>query len=424
MIRMLSHPSKRKRLKAAALLKKTGETEAFSSPDESEKINLAIHTDYSFSPYSPSLAAYMACKNGLALAGISDHDTLSGAEEFKKATAIFGTEATYGVQLRVRVNFGKPIKLNNFYENNLAFVSIRGIPYPSIKKLNKKLGGVRAARLARDREMTERLNARIKKFGMSVDFEKDVLKNSCYKDGGTVTERHILYAFAKQIVQKYPTAEEIKTFLKEGVNVNTDSRFDLYLSDVKSSYFAYDLVDCIKNEIRFFYVPASDAIELAEAVSLAKEFGGLVTYSYLGNSVRNIDGEEKVFPMEDGNAEEIISFLASSGVDGIECVMPNMTDERLEIIDGLAEKYGMFVLPCCDINSPRQKFDATAFGFTENEDRKKKYIRNLWAVAGHAKSCECSLGDGLNGEKSVQNNPSLEDRLTLYAEIGKLNTKV
>gem|GEM_PF-6174319 len=84
MIRMLSHPSKRKRLKAAALLKKTGETETFSSPDESEKINLAIHTDYSFSPYSPSLAAYMACKNGIY--------ALDGNEAVKKVDGkVFST---------------------------------------------------------------------------------------------------------------------------------------------------------------------------------------------------------------------------------------------------------------------------------------------------------------------------------------------
>ncbi len=424
LIKMLSHPSKRKRLKGVSLLKKAEADDSSLVPSKTgEDINLAIHTDYSFSPYSPSLAVYMAYKSGLSLAGISDHDTLSGAEEFKKAAEILNIEASYGVQLRVKANFGKEMQFNSIYENNVAFVSIKGVPFSCVKKLNKRLESVRRARLARDREMTARLNARIKKFGMSVDFVRDVLKNSRFLGGGTITERHILFAFAKKICEKYSSAEEIKNFLKDGLKIGWDERFDLFLSDGKSPYFAYDLVDCIKNEIRFFYVPATDAIELKEAVALAKEFGGLVTYNYLGGTVRHIGGEEKVFPAEDNNAEEIISVLAAAGVDGIECVMPNITDEKLSVIDELAAKYDMFVLPCFDINSPRQRFDAATSSFTKSEERREKYIRNLRAVAGHAKSCSCSLGDGLNGERAKKNNPSLEDRLALYAEIGKLDKR-
>ena len=47
--------------------------------------NNHIHTIYSFSPYSPTKAAYMAYMAGLTSAGIMDHDSLSGVEEFKKA---------------------------------------------------------------------------------------------------------------------------------------------------------------------------------------------------------------------------------------------------------------------------------------------------------------------------------------------------
>ena len=47
-------------------------------------VNNHIHTWYSFSPYSPS-RRFMAYAAGLDTAGIMDHDSLSGAEEFLRA---------------------------------------------------------------------------------------------------------------------------------------------------------------------------------------------------------------------------------------------------------------------------------------------------------------------------------------------------
>ena len=49
-------------------------------------INNHIHTTYSFSPYSPTAAVYAARMEGLCTAGIIDHDSISGAEEFLALT--------------------------------------------------------------------------------------------------------------------------------------------------------------------------------------------------------------------------------------------------------------------------------------------------------------------------------------------------
>ena len=71
--------------------------------------NNHIHTIYSFSPYSPTKAAYMAYKAGLTSAGIMDHDSLSGAIEFKKACQMLGLGCTSGVEVRTKFDrgFGK-----------------------------------------------------------------------------------------------------------------------------------------------------------------------------------------------------------------------------------------------------------------------------------------------------------------------------
>ena len=72
-------------LKQLMAMIKAGEIEA---PKQGNDVNNHIHTTFSFSPYSPTKAAYMAYKAGLTSAGIMDHDSLSGAIEFKKACEI------------------------------------------------------------------------------------------------------------------------------------------------------------------------------------------------------------------------------------------------------------------------------------------------------------------------------------------------
>ena len=56
-------------------------------PEDTVYVNNHIHTTYSFSPYSPTDAVYMAWKNGLKTAGIMDHDSVAGAREFLEAAA-------------------------------------------------------------------------------------------------------------------------------------------------------------------------------------------------------------------------------------------------------------------------------------------------------------------------------------------------
>lgn len=45
------------------------------APPDTYYVNNHIHTTYSFSPYNPTEAVYMAWKNGLKTAGIMDHDS-------------------------------------------------------------------------------------------------------------------------------------------------------------------------------------------------------------------------------------------------------------------------------------------------------------------------------------------------------------
>src|SRR3989339_1364937 len=65
-------------------------------------VNIHIHTFYGYNAYnySPSKAAFLACKHRLAVAGIIDFDVLDGLEEFLDAAKLTGTKACVGMETR------------------------------------------------------------------------------------------------------------------------------------------------------------------------------------------------------------------------------------------------------------------------------------------------------------------------------------
>ncbi|MDA3847818.1 MAG: PHP domain-containing protein, partial [Vallitaleaceae bacterium] len=64
-------------------------------------VNNHIHTIYSFSPYSPTRAIWEAKRTGLLTAGIVDHDSVGGINEFIEAGKIMDIETTVGLECRV-----------------------------------------------------------------------------------------------------------------------------------------------------------------------------------------------------------------------------------------------------------------------------------------------------------------------------------
>ena len=108
-----------------------GEIEA---PKQGNDVNNHIHTWYSFSPYSPSEAIWMAYSAGLKTAGIMDHDSLCGAREFIEAGKVVGIMTTIGVECRVSMK-QTPLadkRINNPDQKGIAYCTIHGIPHQYI----------------------------------------------------------------------------------------------------------------------------------------------------------------------------------------------------------------------------------------------------------------------------------------------------
>ena len=137
-------------------------------------INNHIHTFYSFSPYSPSAAVYAARAEGLCTAGIVDHDSMGGAEEFIEAGKILGLPVTVGVEARVSMA-GTPferLRTNNPDQLGISYMVLHAVPHKSIPMVQAYFAPLREARNRRNREMTAAIN---RLSGQDIDFEKDVL---------------------------------------------------------------------------------------------------------------------------------------------------------------------------------------------------------------------------------------------------------
>ena len=136
LIEQLNHPLKENRLEALREIKKRTDSGEFEAPKKTQYVNNHIHTTYSFSPYSPTKALYMAWQNGLSTAGIMDHDSLGGAHEFIEAAEILDMPVTVGMECRIKMHntrlLGK--RINNPDQISVAYAAIHGIPHQHFLK--------------------------------------------------------------------------------------------------------------------------------------------------------------------------------------------------------------------------------------------------------------------------------------------------
>ena len=169
-ITKLNDKNVEERLSALSVIAKNGD-----KPHKRENdANNHIHTIYSFSPYSPTKAAFMAYSAGLTSAGIMDHDSLSGAKEFFKATEILGLGSTCGVEVRAKFNRRHWGKINHPDQEDCIYMAAHGVPHQNLDAFNAYLAPFRAKREERNRKMCEKINARFSAFGIILDYDKDV----------------------------------------------------------------------------------------------------------------------------------------------------------------------------------------------------------------------------------------------------------
>ena len=137
-------------------------------PPLNKQTNNHIHTIYSFSPYTPSMAALKAREAGLSVAGSVDHDSISAAAEMTEACRILGMGSVTGFEVRVSFKHTRfaDVKLNNPDSAGIVYMTVQGIPASKRDLAALFLKPLRDARKKRSIAMTEALNKIITEAGL------------------------------------------------------------------------------------------------------------------------------------------------------------------------------------------------------------------------------------------------------------------
>ena len=353
-INLLNAETAEKRLQNLATLIKEEKEKPTVRP---EFANNHIHTIYSFSPYSPTAAVYMARAEGLETAGIMDHDSIGGAEEFRLAGKIAGIGTTCGMECRVRLDktslAGR--RLNNPDQQGIAYMAIHSVPSTGFARLQEFFAPLREKRNVRNRKMLEKINELTSPYGITLDFDTDVVPISSYKDGGSVTERHLLYALCKKIVS-VKGRENCVEFISKELKMPLSEKQISQLTDKENPHFLYDMLGIMKaNLVEKFYIQASDECpDLADVVKLADEVGAILCYPYLGDVGESPTGDKKAQKFEDDFLDELFVMLKNEGVKAITYMPARNTAEQIERLQGLCREYGMTEISGEDVNSSRQ----------------------------------------------------------------------
>ena len=348
----LNAPTKAERLENLKAIVK----ETTFPPMVPEYINNHIHTTYSFSPYSPTAAVYAARMEGLCTAGIIDHDSISGAEEFLEAAKIVDMPVTIGMEARVSMD-GTRLegrRTNNPDQVGVSYMTIQGVPHDKIETLTEFFKSYQAARHARNRKMIEKINALV---GVSLDYDRDVLPLSMAAENGGVTERHLMYALAleleKQVGKGQPMIDKLTA-----LGMSLSEKQKTMLLDTEYPFYAYDVLGMLKGTfVPMIFIDATEECpKLKDMVKLCADVDAFLCYAYLGDVGDSVTGDKKAQKFEDDYLDDVFECLKEEGVKAVTYMPTRNTQAQLERLRGLCDQYGMFQISGEDINSPRQSF--------------------------------------------------------------------
>lgn len=385
------------------------------APSIGEYVNNHIHTTYSFSPYTPSAAAYYAKAAGLKTAGIMDHDSVGGCEEFIKAGEILSLPVTCGCELRVSFK-GTPFegrRLNNPDQISCAYVALHGIPHGSFGEIEKVISEKRKLRNVRNGKMCSRICEIAECVGIEIDFDRDVLPLSQYQNGGSVTERHVLFALVKKLGQRYESREEILSAVEKMSDSKLSDKKRNALIEAPDGFFEYDLLGVLKSGlIAEIYVDAEDElIHVTDFIGLAKKTGAISAYAYLGDVAESPTGDKKAAKFEDDYLDELFYYLKELGFNSVTYMPSRNTSEQLTRVMGLCKKRDFFQISGEDINQPRQSFVCKAAGAPEFDHLRKA----TYALIGHEMTASADPNFAMF---SPNTKGTLEEIIDRYSAIG------
>ena len=388
---------------------------------QTDEVNNHVHSTYSFSPYSPTMIAVKAAEAGLQTVGIMDHDSVSGCAEFLEASKSVNIASTAGFEMRVNMNGTsmEGLKTNNPDEPNISYIALHGIPATQFGVLEKFLEPIHEARIARDRKEVDKLNALLAERGApTLDFDTDVLAISEATNGGSVTERHVLYALSLKLIEVHGKGQGLIDFVEGQMQITMAGTLKEVLLDVGNPHYAYDLLGSFKASlVPEFFIPSGydECISVYDSVQFANEIGAIPAFAYLGDVGESPTGDKKAEKFEDDFLDDLVPELAKIGFKAITYMPPRNTREQLLRLQKLCQENGLMEISGVDINSSRQSFNCPIL----LEPEFRHLVDAAWALIAHEKLAAADPKLALFSPENPMASQPLETRIAKYALIGK-----
>jgi len=388
---------------------------------QTEEVNNHVHSIYSFSPYSPTMIGVKAAQAGLQTVGIMDHDSVSGAAEFLQACKAVNIASTAGFEMRVNMD-GTSVegrKTNNPDEANISYIAIHGIPETKLSDFQNFLEPIQAERINRDRREVEKLNGLLAALGApELDFDKDILAISEAASGGSVTERHILYALALKLINVHGCGQPLVDFIEDQMQISLAGSLRALLLDKNNPHYAYDLLGAFKSAFvpKFFLRSSHDeCISVHEVVRFANDMGAIPAYAYLGDVSDSATGDKKAEKFEDDFLDELVPELVGIGFKAITYMPPRNTRTQLLRLQKLCRENQLMEISGVDINSSRQTFNCPIL----LEPDFRHLADAAWALIAHEKLAASEPRLAFFDPGNPLASLSLGERIEEYSEIGR-----
>ena len=384
------------------------------------EVNNHIHTRYSFSPYTPTEAAYAAWRAGLGAAGIIDHESVSGCSEMLRAGKRLGLAITAGCELRARAH-GTAMegrRINNPDSLGILYMVLHGIPHQHLGKVDNYLKPIRKSRYRRMKEQVGTLNGILIEASLpALDFDSEVVALSMSDEGGSITERHILFALAKKMSRVFGRGEKLRATLKSSLGLSIPDAIVQRISDQDNPHFLYDLLGLFKSFLvpLFFHQPdENECPPVREVSALARSIGAIPCYPYLGDVGESSTGDKKTEAFEDSWLDELFDELPKLGFQALSYMPPRNTLKQLARVKAKCVEKGLMEISGVDINSSRQSFRCPELSL-----REFSHLNDCgWALIAHEHLASAG-GSGLFDPSSFLRDEPLNYRLDVYARMGR-----
>jgi len=381
-------------------------------PKAGQDVNLHCHTFFSYNSYgySPSKFAWLAKKQGLAVAGVVDFDVLDGAEEFLDAAKKLNLKAVVGIETRVYVPQFSSRVINSPGEPGISYHMGMGFPSanlgPGLKEFQLRL---QKTAQKRNIELMQRVNRYLSP--AELDYEKDVLPLT---PSGNATERHICLAYARKAKEVFDDNSKLANFWSEKLEADAAG---LELPEGQK------LLNMIRNRTMKFrgvgyVVPDKGAFtSMAEMDEFSLAAGAMPTMTWL-NGIS--EGEKALV--------ELIDVAVDSGVVAFNVVPDrnykagagdsDIKFRNLKSALTLADRRGLPIVCGTEMNSPGQKF-VDDFKTKELSQFVPLFLKGAYIVYAHsALQRHCALG--YTSDWAKDNFKSIDEKNDFFSKLGEL----